>query len=283
MQRFLPIAVGVLVIVGLTIVQIRMTDRLAGGNVSAQERAELLKNIPKNIGDWHGTDMPIDDSVRKVAGAEGAVSRQYHNVRTNDIVDLWLIVGHGRAVAAHTPDICYPSSGFSSRVRENSVHTMEMDDGTAVPFLTNTFIREDVAGRRLIRVFWNWYNTESSADKVVWEAPKNARWHFGNTRALYKMYFTAQMRDQMENAEDSPAQDFAKEFIPVVNKALSQMYDENTPAADSANAATEDIEVASEVESVSPDDDVKSDSESESASVAENDPADESAAEADAN
>ncbi|MCI0333063.1 MAG: EpsI family protein [Planctomycetes bacterium] len=239
MTRYLPIAVGVLLIVGLTIIQVRMTDRLSGANVTAEQRAELLKNIPMNIGDWHGTDMPIDEAVRQTAGAVGAVSRQFRNVRTNEVVDLWLIVGHGRAISAHTPDICYRSSGFAARARENSLYPMEMDGGTQVPFLTNTFFREDITGRRLIRVFWTWFNTEDEKHegKVVWEAPSNARWYFGNTRALYKMYFTSQMRDNMETSEQSPCLRFAREFIPVVDKALSQVYGGGAKAGDTVKDA----------------------------------------------
>lgn len=246
MSRYVPIAFGVLLIVGLTIVQVRMTDRLADGDVSAVQAAELLKKIPKEIGDWRGTDLPIADNVRQTAGAIGAVSRKYNNIRTNEEVDLWLIVGHGREISAHTPDICYPSSGFSSRAPENSVHTMVLDDETQVPFLTNTFFREhQLTGRQLYRVFWNWYNTERGDGKVVWEAPTNARWHFGNTRALYKMYFTSVMRDPMETAEQSPATNFAKEFLPVVEKALTQVHD----GEESAEVVVEESDPPAETES----------------------------------
>ena len=115
MTRYLPIMLGVVAIVGLTIPQIRMSDRFAGGNFSAEQRAELLKNIPKKIGDWQGEDMEIDPTVRQTAGAVGAVLRVYRNSRTGDKVDLWLIVGHGRVISAHTPNICYRASGFEMR------------------------------------------------------------------------------------------------------------------------------------------------------------------------
>ena len=55
---------------------------------------------------------------------------------------------------------------------------------------------------------------------------RNARWHFGNTRALYKMYFTSSMRDPKETAEQSACVRFAREFLPEVNKALSEVYSE---------------------------------------------------------
>jgi hypothetical protein len=243
MARYVPIIVGVVLIVGLTVVQARMTDRLSGTNITAEQKAELLKNVPMNIGSWHGEDKPVDERIKDTAGAVGAVSRTYHNVRTGEVVDLWLIVGHGRDISAHTPDICYHASGFTARAKENSLYPFVLKEGEPeVPFLTNTFFREDVTGRRLVRVFWTWYNTEDKDNKgkVVWEAPTNARWHFGNTRALYKMYFTSEMRDPLETAEQSPCLRFAREFLPEVEKALGEVYNVEPSTTASASSSTTD-------------------------------------------
>lgn len=225
MGRYLPVLLGVVLIVGLTIPQIQMTDRLSGTNVSAEQRAELVAKVPSKIGDWVGQDKPVDENVRKTAGAIGAVSRTYRNSRTGELVDLWLIVGHARDVSFHTPDVCYPAQGFVARATENSVYPMVFPDQPETPFLTNTFLRESAAGQQLQRVFWNWYNPENKENdgKVLWEAPKNARWHFGNTRALYKMYLTSAMRDPKETAEQSPCVRFAREFLPEVKKALAEV------------------------------------------------------------
>lgn len=258
MFRYAPIAIGVLIIVGLTIVQVRMTDRLSDSNVTAEQRAKLLANVPMNIGDWHGEDKEVDENVKRTAGAVGAVSRQYRNVRTGEVVDLWLIVGHGRAISAHTPDICYRSSGFAARSAENGIYSMSMDDDSQVPFLTNTFYRDDaLTGHQLYRVFWTWYNTETDPGNVVWEAPTNARWHFGNTRALYKMYFTSVMRSPTETPDQTPCVQFGREFIPVVNAALSKLHgdgsesaeveDDSTVTADAAVDANDAAEVAEDV------------------------------------
>lgn len=224
MSRYLPLLFGVLLIIGLTVQQIRMTDRLSGTNVSADERAKLIDSVPKDFGDWHGEDKPVDPTVQKVAGAVGAVSRTYRNSRTGERVDLWLIVGHSRDVAFHTPDVCYRGSGFEARGKDNSNYNLVLTGLPDTPMWTNTFFKEDVTGRTLIRVFWSWYNPESSANdgKIVWEAPTNARFHFGNSRALYKMYFTSEMHDPMETAEQSSALRFAKDFLPEVDKALAE-------------------------------------------------------------
>jgi hypothetical protein len=226
MSRYLPIVLGVLVIVGLTIPQIVMSDRFASTNVSADQRAELLKNVPKKIGDWHGEDLPPNQTLREVAGAVGAVERVYRNIRTNEKVNLWLVVGHARDVSRHTPNTCYPAAGFEQRAPENSLYPMEFSGVPKAAFWTNTFFKEDIDGRRLVRVFWSWYNPEASEGKVVWEAPENSKWHFGNSRALYKMYFSGEMRELGEMPEQSACLRFAREFMPVVNEALAEVYSE---------------------------------------------------------
>src|SRR3954447_16782268 len=236
MLRYSPFFLAVLLIVGLTYVEGVMTDRLAGTNVSAEQRAELLEKVPKTVGDWHGDDTAVDENVRKTAGAIGAVQREYHNVRTGEKVRLWLIVGHSREVSFHTPDVCYPGQGFEARAKENSVYPMVFPDQPKTDFLTNTFLRNNASGPQIERVFWNWYNPTNKANegKVVWEAPSNPRWSFGNARALYKMYFTSSMRDPKETAEQSACVRFAREFLPEVNKALAEVQGE-TPGGD-ANA-----------------------------------------------
>lgn len=246
MVRYSPIFAAILLIVGLTFVEIKMTDRLQGTNVSAEQRAALLDKVPLKVGDWHGDDMPVDPNIRKTAGAIGAVDREYRNVRTGEKVRLWLIVGHAREVSHHTPDVCYPSQGFQARASENSVYPMVFPDQPKTDFLTNTFLLENNSGQQLKRVFWTWYNPSDKANegKVVWEAPSNARWHFGNARALYKMYFTSSMRDPKETAEQSACVRFAREFLPEVNEALSEVQSE-TPGGD-AGAKPAEVTTAAE-------------------------------------
>ncbi|HVT30431.1 MAG TPA: hypothetical protein VHE81_20640, partial [Lacipirellulaceae bacterium] len=124
------------------------------------------------------------------------------------------------------------------RATENSLYPMTFQDQPPAPFLTNTFLKEDVTGQHLVRVFWSWYNAENKENKgkVEWEAPHNARWHFGNTRALFKMYFTSMMRDANETAEQSACVRFAREFLPVVNKALEEVYNEPSAGKEMNNA-----------------------------------------------
>jgi hypothetical protein len=220
MLRQAPVILGVVALVGFFVAEAKMSGRFQGSDITEEQFTELLKNVPKKIGDWRGEDLPVEEQVKKTAGARGYVSRDYKNAITGENVTVWLIVGHSKDVVRHTPDVCYPSSGFRTRAPENSLQPFVFDGKSLGDFYTNTFVKEDAMGRQLVRVFWSWYKPQPDG-KVVWKAPKIVRWEFGNARSLYKLYFTSQMRDFRETTDESPCMKFAQEFLPVVDKALS--------------------------------------------------------------
>jgi hypothetical protein len=235
MFREVPIILGILAIVGLTYAESRVSGRFEGSDISDEQFAAMLNNVPEDIGDWHGENLSVEDDVRTRAGARGYVSRMYRNSVTGDEVTLWLIVGHSKDVCRHTPDICYPSSGFKMRADENSKQPFIFEGQPEADFYTNTFIKEDASGRQIVRVFWSWFKPNAEGT-VKWEAPTNVRWTFGNARSLYKMYFSSVMKDVRETTDQSPCMKFAEQFLPVVNKALSTA---KTPVPAQSDAAAE--------------------------------------------
>jgi len=220
MMRQVSIILGVVALLGFTWAEARMSGRFQNADITEAEFEALLKNVPMDVGEWHGTDIPVEDQVKKTAGARGYVNRSYKNAITGEIVNIWLIVGHSKDVVRHTPDICYPSSGFTMRAPENSLQPFVFDGEPMGDFYTNTFTKEDASGRRLERVFWSWFKPNEEGT-VTWKAPKIVRWEFGNAPSLYKLYFSNSMRDYRETTDESPSMKFAKEFLPVVDKALS--------------------------------------------------------------
>ncbi len=157
MFRQVPVILGVIAIFGFFVAEAKMSGRYQGSNTTEEQFAALLRKVPADIGDWHGTDLPVEEQVKKTAGARGYVSRSYKNTITGDVVTIWLIVGHAKDVIRHTPDVCYPSSGFTTRAPENSLQPFVFDGKSMGDFYTNTFVKEDMHGRQLVRVFWSWY------------------------------------------------------------------------------------------------------------------------------
>jgi Protein of unknown function (DUF3485) len=220
MMRQIPIILGVLALIGLTVAEARMSGRFEGSSMTEEQFASLLKNVPMEIGDWKATELPVSDEVRETAGARGYVSREYKNTITGDRVNVWLIVGHAKDVIRHTPDICYPSSGFTMRAPENSLQSFVFDGQNLGDFFTNTFVKADETGRRLVRVFWSWHKPNEEG-AVEWKAPEIVRWEFGNARSLFKLYFSNDMKDYRETTEESSSMKFAKEFLPKLDMALT--------------------------------------------------------------
>ena len=227
MSRTIPLVIAAIAIVALTYVEGSITDRWVDVNVPSEYCASLLSEVPVTIGDWEGVDEEVDEEIQKTAGAQGYVSRVYKNAKTGQRVDVWLIVGHARDTAEHTPDGCYPSSGFQQK-DPNEVHEIQAPEQPTGKFWTAVFQRESALGVSANRVFWAWFkptlgdSDKGSGESVEWIAPENSRFYFGSTRALYKLYFTAALKDPDQAAGDSVCLDFAAEFLPVVNEILKK-------------------------------------------------------------
>lgn len=224
MLRAVPFLLAAIAIVAFTYVEGSITDRWVEGNRPAEYCASLLDRVPNKIGDWEGVDQEVDDDIQKTAGAQGYVSRVYKHATNGRTVDVWLIVGHARDTAEHTPDTCYPSSGFRQG-EPNATFSIEAPEQPTGTFWTAMFNKTSPFGVTANRVFWAWFEptfgNEGTATDVQWTAPENARFHFGSTRALYKLYFTAAAADTEEAAEDSVCLEFAEKFLPVVNEILA--------------------------------------------------------------
>jgi len=214
-HNIVPIAVAAVLIVSLTLVQAKMSDRWTESTIDAAEFGERFAQVPMKVGPWLGEDQPVDEITRKTAGAVNYVSRHYTHSTSGRMVELWLIVGHSKDICRHTPNICYPSAGFSRAGSQLRQHVDSEGQDQAV-FHTAKFEKSDHLSRQILRVFWAWNEPERN----VWEAPKNARLHYGLSRALYKLYFTSAVMPDEDTIDDNIAVEFAELMLPEINKAL---------------------------------------------------------------
>ncbi len=226
MMRFIPVVLGFIAIAACFAWQAQVVDRFGNSSINAAELATRFEKVPMVVGDWEGEDLEVPGEIRKRAGAVGHVNRLYTNKLTGDRVVLWLIVGHPRDIVRHTPDICYPSQGFR-QLKEAVQHEMPSPTGVQAEFWNAAFNRESNRQSSTERCFWAW-----SVDGN-WEAPKKPRFHFpGSYKAIFKMYFTVPESDATATAALSPANEFAKVFIPIVNPILF-------PESDGGDASAE--------------------------------------------
>ena len=172
---------AVLVVIGATYLQGRMTDRWTGRNVTAelQQAAERLERLfPSTVGDWEAVEeLESNPEELERAGAVGHVSRAYLNTKTKARLSAFVVCATPHDASGHTPDRCYPGAGFEIAETEHRLTVPLADDTTAEVF-TGTFRK---AGQTL-RVFWT-YGVDGR-----WVAPHIARIELAAAKAVYKLY-----------------------------------------------------------------------------------------------
>lgn len=215
MLRYVPYALAVGLIVGLSVWQGFMTDRFVP-STDAIEMSARIENVPLDFGDWEGEDKDVDSQSLVGTNAVGPViSRIYINKNTKKRVEVWLICGKIEDMINHTPNICYPNSGFEQigKLGRYDYGAGDEDDY----FVTASFLRDTYQGREKQYVFWAW-----SAATPQWKGPDSPfkyRSVFRGNRAVYKMYFTTVITGG-ESIEDCANVEFGRDFLPVVTKAL---------------------------------------------------------------
>ena len=70
-------------------------------------------SVPMVIGEWHGTaiELPAEDRAR--AGVVACLARRYSSPIRGVSVSVLLFGGLPGGISAHTPDACYPASGYT--------------------------------------------------------------------------------------------------------------------------------------------------------------------------
>lgn len=207
MPRGLVIALAAAGVVGVAVVEGMRSNRW-GPSEDMREAAARLDRVPREFGDWVGTDSPLDPKVLKAAEAVGSVSRVYTSRRTRDQVAVLLLCGPSGPIGAHTPDVCYGGIGYRCVGRPSSRRLKVGDSPTS--FWSARFEKEPPRDSDPLRVYWAWGTGED------WVASEHPRSDFALRPVLYKLYVV-----HADHRPDRPAADeFLADFIPVVRTAL---------------------------------------------------------------
>ena len=245
MQRFIiPVTVAVVLIAGTAYLEGVWTQRWSAHDVSAEVEAfaERMNHIPTSFGDWESVDSPISQRELEASGSANSYSRRFTNRKDPaKIVDVFLVCGNPRDITAHTPDQCYPLSGFD---QTEDAQTYSIDTGdkgkTSADFMTNRFRKTFSIVPQDLRIFW------SFSGDGEWVAPSVPKYTLSHFPALYKLYAnTSLYGESRTRPEDSAAVQFLREFIPVLNSALFPPKSEaaasgKNPSATEASAPSAD-------------------------------------------
>ncbi|HEY2840843.1 MAG TPA: exosortase-associated EpsI family protein [Pirellulales bacterium] len=220
MKNYLTIGIAAALIVSTGVVHGFWTggfDFILGKPSASEQRAvfaDRLKTVPKEVGNWVGDDLePMDGRTREVANVDYSLERSYKNVRTGANSSVFIVSGHFRDIAVHTPDQCYVAAGYEM-LSDPIKYVIETPAGSVEAY-TTVFKKDDHHTEpHYLRVFWTW-----SFDGN-WVAPNSPRIEFVGQPALYKMYIISQLQQPLRSTSEDLSVGFANQFVPALNRAL---------------------------------------------------------------
>lgn len=102
-----------------------------------------LAEFPLALGEWVGKDIPLEEGVARVAGADDYLRRQYRGPRTGETMSVYLAYyGSPRPRVSHHPEICYPAFGWKKGAQsEETIRGAGSSKGRAWPVTVYRFSR----------------------------------------------------------------------------------------------------------------------------------------------
>lgn len=163
-----------------------------------EARAELtdrLHALEVRFEDWQPSEVPTEMPLNE---RSTATSRRYAAPGGTRVAVVSFISGIPGSVATHTPDVCYPGSGYKV-LRGMRKEQFALPDGRACVAYVADFEKKTQTKVDRVRVRWAW--TTDGA----WIAPENPRWQFASqlrAPVLYKVYIATPLPDTEESPED---------------------------------------------------------------------------------
>jgi hypothetical protein len=135
------------------------------------------------------SDMPIKEKSK-------VTCREYFSGHTNNSTVVSVTTGIPGAVATHTPDVCYVSSGYKM-VKPMKRESVQLADGSNATFYVSIFEKKRATGIERQKVRWAW-----TADGK-WEAPDSPRFRYMQKSNLAKIYIVTSEFDKSTEDNDS--------------------------------------------------------------------------------
>jgi hypothetical protein len=182
-QLFVVLGAGLCLTLGTGVVCGRISQRW-GPAPDMMAAANLLKDLPTQIGEWKSTEgAPLSKYAQETLACSGFVSRQYINQRTGEKVEMAIIVGPSGPMSVHTPEICYSSQAYEIHEPREAT-SIEDAKGNSHDFWRLRFRSPSPTAEQLC-VYYAW-----NAEKK-WEASESPRFEYAGRPMLFKLQMSS--------------------------------------------------------------------------------------------
>jgi hypothetical protein len=217
MIRYAVVLSAAVVVLVTGILHGTLTQRFSGSSEDLDAAVGRLDNIPLKVGPWSASEAePIEQQDLQAAGASGSWVRSFTSAETGQKVQVILLCGRTGKMCVHRPENCYPAQGFDLTGTQQHQNIKLADGAPDAEFWTARFAKPDITtGGEQLRIYWTW-NAGGQ-----WKAPEYPRWTCAALPYLYKLYVIRSLPIGGERQAADPAEDFLRQFLPELNKALT--------------------------------------------------------------
>jgi EpsI family protein len=171
------------VLAALLLVSAGITYRVVASHLNrlVQTPVQLpvpLSNVPLQIGNWSGQEVPIPANVIRVTGADDFLNRAYSNKLSNQRVNVYIAyTARPRTMLGHRPQVCYPAGGW---IHDSTEHThIYSASGRTIPCLMHRFHMPSSSYEEMIVLNFYIVNGKLTSDEGVfsgvgWRTPNIA-------------------------------------------------------------------------------------------------------------
>ncbi len=190
-----------------------------------------LKDIPKVLGPWRaleGSETVLDPEIARVAGSTDHMIRTYADDKGEQITVL-VLYGPASAVWGHTPDVCYPASGFRPLIAPRDVQVPLEDSSRSVTFREGLYGRPQGEGSGFHEVYYSFLNAGE------WRPDMEDRWkRFRYFPGMFKIQI--ERRVKTAGLEDSPSPSLLANLVEEI-EVRSRKAEAASPATVATTAA----------------------------------------------
>ncbi len=198
----------------------------------AKERTPLsrpLKTLPKSIGDYKGSDVPLSLEVLDAAKVDSYVHREYVSDKSGRRIGVYVgYWGRENTGMGHGPEVCYPSSGWNidSPTTNISIPVPNANDEDMIEVAMHRFVRAEPEGIRrrsvgFIAIVGGQFR--SSSVGFFWHEPRSSSG--GSSRYLAQIHVSAVPEPNGWRATEMDIIEFMGLLIPELSRILPGLED----------------------------------------------------------
>ncbi|MFC1667965.1 exosortase C-terminal domain/associated protein EpsI [Chlamydiota bacterium] len=143
-KRFIGVIVALLML-GLSTVYLSRTSPPIDLNMYA-------KNIPLQIGEWEGTEVPVEPLVISILETEDIISRRYV-LHSSTQIGVNVVFSSDNRRAVHPPEVCYRASGWEIAAKDQISISFHDENGVSKR-LPITVLRAFKPSGKVVVLYW---------------------------------------------------------------------------------------------------------------------------------